>query len=109
MGSACPAAWETAPQALSLNCPLSLSSPGFSQASHLGWGGATGMAGSEVGGTEHRGAGCATGTGCDLSAAAAGADAPTLERAACRPAAITVIAREPAGDHAAHASRLARR
>ena len=73
-------------------------------------GGATGMAGSEVDGTEHRGAGSASGTlGCASSAAATGADAPTLERAACRPAAITVSAREPAGDHAAHASRLARR
>ena len=78
----------------------------FAHPPWLGWvvrvGGATGMAGSEVGGTEHRGAGSATGTvGCATSAADTGADAPTLERAACRPAAITVSAREPAGDHAA--------
>ncbi|MGB1601023.1 MAG: hypothetical protein ACPIOQ_50255 [Promethearchaeia archaeon] len=50
-----------------------------------------------VGGQEHRGAGSATGTvGCDSSAAAAGADAPKLEPAACRPGAITVSVRVPA-------------
>jgi hypothetical protein len=60
------------------------------------------MAGSEVGGTKHRCAGSTSGTlGCASSAAATGADVPTLERAACRPAAITVSALEPAGDHAA--------
>ena len=57
----------------------------------------TGMADSGVGGQEHRGTGSATGiVGCDLSAAAAGAEAPKSEPAACRPVAITVGARVPA-------------